>query len=265
MSAYFCILHYAFCIFMAPMNLVLLTQAEADAGVLPVGDERTKHLLKIVGLKAGGSFYVGVPGGPRGKAEVADTTDGLRFSIVWEPRIQERLPLAFVIGLPRPQTAKKALFELTSLGVSALHFFKSEKGDPAYATATLWRDGEWRDEVARGAEQAFSTLLPQVVVHATLSDALSAAAASLPEGSARVAPDVYEASGPLGPQFAGKPGALLAIGPERGWSERERVALKAAGFTLAHLGDRVLRVETACVAAGAIALAGLGRWEAHAT
>ncbi len=247
------------------MNLVLLTPAEADAGALPAGDERARHLLKIVGVKAGSSFFVGVPNGPRGKATVADATDGLKFSVAWETRIQERLPLAFVIGLPRPQTAKKALFELTSLGVSAIHFFKSEKGDPAYATATLWRDGEWRDEVARGAEQAFSTRLPEVAVHDTLAHALNAAAASLPAGCARVAPDVYEAAGPLGPQFAGKPGALLAIGPERGWSERERAALKAAGFTLAHLGDRVLRVETACVAAGAVALAGLGLWQAHAS
>lgn len=245
------------------MNLVLLTQAEAEAGALPAGDERTRHLLKIVGVKTGSSFFVGISDGPRGKATVADTGDGIRFSVDWEPRIQGRLPLAFVIGLPRPQTAKKALFELTSLGASELRFFKSEKGDPAYAGATLWRDGEWRDEVARGAEQAFSTRLPAVAVHDTLADALSAARAALPAGAACVAPDVYEAEGPLGPQFAGRPGALIAIGPERGWSDRERATLKAAGFTLAHLGDRVLRVETACVAAGAVALAGLGLWQAH--
>ena len=245
------------------MNLALLSASEAETGVLPAGDERARHLLKIVGVKPGSSFFVGVADGLRGKATVADVTDGLRFTIVWEPHIQEKLPLAFVIGLPRPQTAKKALFELTSMGVAEIHFFKSEKGDPAYATATLWRDGEWRCEVVRGAEQAFSTRMPVVAVHDTLAGALGAAQSALPAESARVAPDVYESEGPLGPQFAGKPGAIIAIGPERGWSDRERALLKSSGYTLAHLGDRVLRVETASVAACAIALSGLGCWRAH--
>jgi len=40
----------------------------------------------------------------------------------------------------------------------------------------------------------------------------------------------------------------LAIGPERGWSNKERRFLRDMGFALAHLGQRVLRVETAMVA-----------------
>ena len=45
---------------------------------------------------------------------------------------------------------------------------------------------------------------------------------------------------------------MLALGPERGWSARDRDALRSAGFTLVHLGQRVLRLETAVVAATAI-------------
>lgn len=246
------------------MNLVLISAAEANAGVLPADDARAVHLLKVVGVKTDGSFFIGITNGLRGKATISDTNAGIRFSVDWETTVQEKLPLVFVVGLPRPQTAKKVLFELTALGAAGIHFFKSEKGDPAYATATLWRDGEWRDEVARGAEQAFSTLLPEVVVHTSLTAALEVAGASLPVGYAKIAPDVYDAEGPLGPQFSGKPGALIAIGPERGWSERERDTLKRSGFTLAHLGDRVLRVETACVATGAIALSAMGCWRKHA-
>ena len=41
----------------------------------------------------------------------------------------------------------------------------------------------------------------------------------------------------------------LAIGPEGGWSESDRAALQAAGFTGARLGPRVLRTETAGMAA----------------
>ncbi|MFI5337188.1 MAG: RsmE family RNA methyltransferase [Opitutales bacterium] len=44
----------------------------------------------------------------------------------------------------------------------------------------------------------------------------------------------------------------MAFGPERGWSADERRQLRAAGFTFAHLGSRVLRLETAVVAALAV-------------
>jgi RsmE family RNA methyltransferase len=44
----------------------------------------------------------------------------------------------------------------------------------------------------------------------------------------------------------------LAFGPERGWSGAERAALRDAGFALVHLGPRVLRLETAVIAAMAL-------------
>jgi len=50
----------------------------------------------------------------------------------------------------------------------------------------------------------------------------------------------------------------VAIGPERGWSARERDLLRARGFELVHLGPRVLRTETACVAAVAVVKSRLG-------
>lgn len=245
------------------MNIVLLTPAEAAAGLLAPG-ESVSHLVEVVGVKVGGQFFVGVAGGLRGRATVTGiSTAGIAFTVGWESRIQPRLPVALVIGLPRPQTAKKVLHDLASMGVSHLAFFKSEKGDPAYATATLWRDGEYLTHVRKGAEQAFSTHQPTVSIHNTLAEALASAAAAVPPGSALVAPDVYETEGPLGAQFAAKPGAVIAIGSERGWSDRERTLLRATGYRAAHLGDRVLRVETAAVAATAVALSVLGCWRAH--
>ena len=42
---------------------------------------------------------------------------------------------------------------------------------------------------------------------------------------------------------------VIAIGPEGGWSSRDRVALADAGFTGLRLGPRILRTETAGMAA----------------
>jgi RsmE family RNA methyltransferase len=50
----------------------------------------------------------------------------------------------------------------------------------------------------------------------------------------------------------------LAIGSERGWSDREREMLEAAGFMRLSLGSRALRTETACTAAAAIIMEKIG-------
>jgi 16S rRNA U1498 N3-methylase RsmE len=69
------------------------------------------------------------------------------------------------------------------------------------------------------------------------SDALLVAADNVrPEGSFAALPTLKQA-------------VVLAIGPERGWSDRERDLFGAAGFARLSLGGRALRTETACVAA----------------
>ena len=44
-------------------------------------------------------------------------------------------------------------------------------------------------------------------------------------------------------------GCSTGDGPERGWSSEERDCLRKNKFELCHMGQRVLRVETAMVAA----------------
>lgn len=151
--------------------------------------------------------------------------------------------------MPRPQTARKILNEATSLGVSSIRFFPSEKGEASYAASSLWKTPEWRRHLIEGAAQAFDTRLPEVV-HAS---GLAALTDALPAGCVKIALDNYEATRRLAP--AGARPLALAFGPERGWSAAERDILRAQGFGLAHLGVRVLRTETAVVAAVAVAKA----------
>ena len=51
-------------------------------------------------------------------------------------------------------------------------------------------------------------------------------------------------------------GATIAVGPEGGFSDEEVNQAVAAGWQIAAIGSRVLRIETAAVAAAA--LVGLG-------
>ena len=52
--------------------------------------------------------------------------------------------------------------------------------------------------------------------------------------------------------------AVLAIGPERGWSDKERKLFTDKGYRPMLLGSRVLRTETACSAGIAVLLSRMG-------
>ncbi|MDF3058434.1 MAG: rRNA methyltransferase [Rariglobus sp.] len=237
------------------MNLVLFESAEL-AAPLPRIDPRAHHILDVLRRREGDTFDAGVVNGPRGKATLTSLSpDALTLAFAWDAPLPPPAPTTLLIGLPRPQTARDILRDATTLGATRIHFVVTERADPNYAASTLWTSGEWRRHCLAGAAQAFATHLPEVTWTHTLATAL----ATIPATTTRLALDNYEASTPLRVchLLSDKPGGaenalVLAVGPERGWAPADRTALRANGFTLVHLGPRVLRVETAVVAALAI-------------
>jgi RsmE family RNA methyltransferase len=229
------------------VNLILF-EADEIGRPLPLTDRRAIHLLRVLRRSPGDAFDAGIVDGPLGKGRIEAVTAGaltLRFAARAQPPPCDEIHL--VIALPRPQTARKILNEAGSLGVASLRFFPAEKGEAGYAASTLWSSGEWRRHLLEGAAHAFDTRLPEVA-H---DRGLDASCSALSQGGARIALDNYEASGPLRANRGARPIAL-AFGPERGWSASERARLRDHGFELAHLGARVLRTETAVVAALAL-------------
>lgn len=230
------------------MNLVLFETA-AEAAHLASADPRARHIREVLRMKAGDKLFVGVVNGPRGQAVIIEDDErGLRLDIKWEEKIDPPRTIYVLLGMPRPQTARDVLREAATFGVTALHIFNMEKGEPSYANSTLWKTDEWQQRLREGAAQAFATNIPKVVLHASLGLALEKIAATTPQESVRLALDVYEAKVPLSQNAPVSGPVVLALGAERGWSAGERKQLREAGFRLAHLGQRVLRTETAMVA-----------------
>jgi RsmE family RNA methyltransferase len=237
------------------MNLVLFETATEAANLAP-GDPRARHIREVLRMRPGDELFVGVVNGPRGRAVIAaDGSDGLRLVITWEGPVDPPRPFWILAGMPRPQTARDLLREAATFGVAALHFFNAEKGEPSYAQSTLWKTDEWKQRLREGAAQAFATGVPEVAQHESLREAVENIIGAAPKNCARLALDVYEAGAPLSQLAPADGPVVLALGAERGWSAGEREILREYKFSLAHLGARVLRTETALIAGLSVLLA----------
>lgn len=236
------------------MNLILFEPDELGRP-LALTDRRAQHLLTVLRRQPGETFDVGVVNGRQGKGTIRTIdSNALELEFTWGAPPSPPDPITLVVGLPRPQTARDILRDASTLGLAALHFVRTEKGDANYVQSSLWTSGEWRRHLRAGAEQAFATQLPELSYNRTIAEIL----ASLPAGGHRLALDNYEARVAISRVDLENPPVVLAIGSERGWSAADRHELRAAGFELVHLGTRVLRTETAVIAALAIVRAKLG-------
>jgi 16S rRNA (uracil1498-N3)-methyltransferase len=135
----------------------------------------------------------------------------------------------------------------TEIGVSAFHLVVSER---CVARALSPRRLERLHLVAReAAEQSERSIVPEVSEPVAWADALRAAAA----------PSVVLFERSSGPRLTEVPvPASLLIGPEGGFTPDEVAAAERAGVTLAGLGPRILRSETAGLAAAAVVLSRTG-------
>jgi len=240
------------------MNLILLTHSELDAG-LDHADARVIHIRDVLKCGPDDWFDIGIVNGPRGKARMTLSDDGCArfdYSIGVEP--PGLFPVTLIVGMPRPQTARRLLREMTSIGVERLWFAVTDRSEKGYASSKLWTTDEYMRHVKQGAEQAFCTRLPDVRKFDSMTDAIIAASEQGAGQSDRIALDNYEARGRLSEWDPSSEWVTLCLGAERGWSSLERDMLRAYDYDIFDLGRRVLRVETAAIAATTIVLAKLG-------
>ncbi len=231
------------------MNLILFNREEI-VRPLPIADPRAVHILSVLRRQISQTFDAGLLNGPRGQGTLVEIkAEHLVIEYAWGDEPPPADPITLVIGLPRPQTARKILQEASTLGVAALHFVRTVRGESSYADSTLWRTGEWQRHIAAGAAQAFCTRVPTVSHGNSLSDTL----ALLPKSGDLIALDNYEASIPFSNcHLSSSSPSIIAFGAERGWSADERELLGQRGFIFSHLGSRVLRLETAVIVALAL-------------
>lgn len=236
------------------MNLLLYRSAELTGGGLlrlPAGDRRLIHLCEILRLRAGDRVRVGRLGGARGWASLPQDP---RPDRPCELELGEQEPSpdwnpprrVLLLALPRPPALRRILQLAPQLGLDRLLLTGAERVEKSYFQSPLLRNGEWREQLVLGLEQAMSTRLPEVLLfpalHLLLREELER---RIPAGALRLLPHPGERPGVEGLRLGGRPSWCLAVGPEGGWVEPEVAALEGQGFVACSLGPRILKVEAA--------------------
>ncbi|MDA3940996.1 MAG: RsmE family RNA methyltransferase [Spirochaetia bacterium] len=234
------------------MNIILFEDANIPKKI-SIKDERAKHILKILKLRPGEEFTCGLVNGPSGKGSITSIDlEWIHFSWIKTVDYVPLYPLTLLMGYTRPISSKRILREAASLGVERIIFTGTDTGEKSYRDSNLWK-GEYRGFLMDGAQQAASTGLPNVEFYRDLQTFLRENFSGQ-----RIVLDNIEPEIKLSQFNPGEHNSLLAIGSERGWSDRERNIFRREGFVFASLGCRTLRTETASTAGITLLLARMG-------
>ncbi|WP_028916374.1 16S rRNA (uracil(1498)-N(3))-methyltransferase [Pseudoxanthomonas sp. J35] len=231
-----------------------LTRCHVDLPLHPGSDvvlpERAaSHLARVLRLREGDACVLFNGDGHDYAARLAAVGKReVRAEVLSASAVDNESPLRIVLlqGIARGEKMDLVLQKATELGVAAVLPVSGERTevrlDPERAQKRL---AHWRSVVESACEQSGRARVPEVAAPATLD----VAARSLQGEGLRLVLD------PQGEQRADsleRPASAtvwIAIGPEGGWSPRDREVLRTAGFTGLQLGPRILRTETAGLAA----------------
>lgn len=207
------------------------------------------HLSRVLRLSVGDACVLFNGDGHDYAAQVVSIGKReLRVRIGAPTAVDRESPLRLLLlqGIARGEKMDLILQKATELGVSEVHPLSSQRSEVKLDDARAGkRLAHWQSVVASACEQCGRATVPHVGAPVSLAAVLNA----LPPGGLRM---ILDPDGRLSlPTLTLEPAApvLLAVGPEGGWSPLDREQLHAAGFQGLRLGPRILRTETAGLAA----------------
>ncbi len=233
-------------------------QGAAPGAHLELPEHTAHHAREVLRLRAGAEVRV-FDGAGREWDAVLDEVSRRRVSarVLHAVAARAESPLRLVLAMAalKGDRMELVLQKATELGVAEIWPVVTYRTDAAARPALKGARSERWERVASGAaEQCGRAVVPLVAPTTTLPGLVERPFAgrrvALLEtpGHAPLASLAIDAASPL----------LLLVGPAGGFEPAEAEELRAAGFVSASLGPRILRAETAAVAAVAIAQAAWG-------
>ena len=230
-----------------------LTRVYVDAPLEPgarITLERSaaSHVTRVLRLRSGEALTLFNGRGGEHAGSIDKSHGGEVTVLIGEHHAVERespFPITLAQGISRGQRMDLVVQKATELGVSRLVPVLTERSVVRLdAQQSDRKSNHWRAIAISACEQCGRNRLPEVALPAQLRELLREPAGDRarlllsPDAALRVEDVPRRQSG-----------VLVLIGPEGGLSEEEQGQAQAAGFTAVNLGPRVLRTETAAIAA----------------
>jgi 16S rRNA (uracil1498-N3)-methyltransferase len=227
------------------MNLVLLFDSDfIDNGKkVRLRGRRLTHVRDIHRVSPGSTLCVGLLGGRIGEGRVISLdNECLHMEVHLYQPPPRALPLTLVLALPRPKALKRTLIAATTLGIKRIVLLNAFRVEKSFWKSPALDMESIRSTLILGLEQARDTLLPDVLVHPLFKPFVEDELPGMAGGTLPLA--AHPAAVEPCPRALQQP-VTLAIGPEGGFIPYEIEKLVSIGFRIVHLGERILRVETA--------------------
>jgi 16S rRNA (uracil1498-N3)-methyltransferase len=227
--------------FFCPVNLAL-------GATVSLTDSAAHHASRVLRLKAGDALTLFNGDGNDYAGEILRTgKQGIAAKIVGMAEASSESPLRVTLAqaISSGDRMDFTLQKAVELGVATIQPLAAERSVVKLAGEKIARRREhWQNVVISACEQSGRATVPAVLLPLPLLDWLGAREEfalklMLSPSAERTLHDLQSPAGPI----------CLLIGCEGGFSPQEQLAATSCGFTPVKLGARVLRTETAALAA----------------
>jgi 16S rRNA (uracil1498-N3)-methyltransferase len=237
---------------------VFVEAALTPGGRVDLAGAAHEHMTRVLRLGAGDAVTLFNGDGSDYPSVILELRRGRATVLVGAAapaRAESPLPVTLVQGIARGERMDLVIQKATELGATAIRPVATERSVVRLDEATrLKKLAHWRGIAIAACEQCGRARLPEVAEPLALAEWLSRPA--LP-GRLRLQldPDAPES---LPARAAGAPAIELLVGPEGGLTAGEQDMARQTGYLPSRLGPRVLRSETAAIAALAVLQATAG-------
>ena len=226
-------------------------QSPANQPLRTLDARQSHHLVRVLRLAAGAEVECFDGAGGRFEALI-ERPDPKACTIRLTARVdvdtEGALRITLAQGISAAERMDWTIEKAVELGVHAIQPLVTARTQARFDDERLQRRHEhWQRIVESACTQCGRDRLPALAPALGLARWLGALAPSAPGRRAVLAPQASARLAEL--RIERSAGVELLVGPESGLSEQELASADAAGFVAVRLGPRVLRTETAGIAA----------------
>jgi 16S rRNA (uracil1498-N3)-methyltransferase len=230
-----------------------------DEATAVLNGAQAEHLARVLRAQPGMEADV-VAGGHVFHAQIAAVAlDGdkseVRFNLGAELTADPALPVTLVLAVYKFDHMEWAIEKATELGVAAIAPVIARRTEKHLAQAAAKRAERWRRIAHEASQQARRADVPAIHDPVALAQFVRAASSATrivlaeQERTTTLRRAVEEAVAAAQDQM---PALEIAVGPEGGWAPNEEALFDANGWRAVSLGPRIVRAETAAIAALAV-------------